>query len=143
MDNNLIGTWGLKRFTLADEKESDIVFPFGGDPEGQLIYTQDGFMSVALHSSNRAPFASDDILSGTPKEFEMAMQTYSTYAGRIVIKEPGKLLHVIEHSLFPNWVGHSEEREYTVEGDTLTLKTPPFFIAGAERVGTVVFERQS
>jgi len=143
MDKNLIGTWGLKQFSLASEQESDIIYPFGKAPEGQLIYTQDGFMSVALYCSNRTPFSSDDILSGTPKEFELAMQTYSTYAGRIVIKEPGKLLHVIEHSLFPNWVGHSEEREYIVEDDTLTLKTPPFFIAGAERIGTVVFERQS
>ncbi|MGR5239019.1 lipocalin-like domain-containing protein [Vibrio alfacsensis] len=144
MDKNLIGTWGLKQFTLiSSDQESDVIFPFGESPDGQIIYTQDGFMSVALHSRERVPFASDDILSGTPEEFMLAMQTYSSYAGRVVVKEPGKLLHVIEHSLFPNWVGHSEERDYTVDGDKLTLKTPPFFIAGAERIGTVVFERQS
>lgn len=143
MDKTLIGTWALERFTLTSVDGDDALLPFGEEPSGQLIYTEDGFMSVALHNSEREAFSSDDILSGSEQEFVLAMKTYSSYAGRVVFKEKGKLQHVIEHSLFPNWVGHSEEREYSVEGDKLTLKTPPFFIAGAERVGVVVFQKRN
>lgn len=142
MDKAIIGTWVLKQFTLTSEDGSTLLFPFGEAPSGQLIYTEDGFMSVAMHNSERESFSSDDILSGNDQEFVLAMKTYSSYAGRVVIEEKGKLQHVIEHSLFPNWVGHSEQREYSVKGNKLTLKTPPFFIAGAERVGVVVFEKQ-
>ncbi|EMJ3467162.1 TPA: lipocalin-like domain-containing protein [Vibrio harveyi] len=142
MDKALIGTWGLKQFTLIGDNENDVILPFGETPDGQIIYTEGGFMSVALHTSEREAFSSDDILSGTTEEFVLAMQTYSSYAGRVIVKEKGKLQHVIEHSLFPNWVGHSEEREYTVEGNMLTLKTPTFFIAGAQRTGIVVFEKR-
>ena len=143
MDKEIIGTWRLKKFTLISDSSSEALFPFGEAPSGQLIYTEDGFMSVALHNSEREAFSSDDILSGSEQEFVLAMKTYSSYAGRVVVKEKGKLQHVIEHSLFPNWVGHSEEREYCVEGDELTLKTPTFFIAGAERVGVVIFQKRN
>ncbi|WP_210455618.1 lipocalin-like domain-containing protein [Vibrio crassostreae] len=143
MDKAIIGTWGLKQFTLIGDNENDVTLPFGESPDGQIIYTEDGFMSVALHSSERPSFSSDDILSGSNEEFIRAMQTYSSYAGRVVVEEKGRLQHIIEHSLFPNWVGHSEEREYTVEGNQLTLKTPPFFIAGAQRTGIVIFEKRT
>ncbi|ELA6610332.1 lipocalin-like domain-containing protein [Vibrio alginolyticus] len=141
MDHNLIGTWHLVGFELKSEDGSDVLYPFGEKPSGQLIYTRDGFMSVALHSSDRAAFSSDDILSGTPAEFQMAMQTYSSYSGRIAVPEKGKLVHIIEHSLFPNWVGHSEERYYHIANETLTLTTDLFFIAGSERVGVVTFQK--
>ncbi|CAM1340981.1 lipocalin-like domain-containing protein [Tenacibaculum amylolyticum] len=142
LDKNIVGSWTLVQFSLKNSKTGKVIYPYGETPQGQLIYTEDGFMSVNLHNKERENFETDDILSGTPTEFTNAMKTYGTYSGRVETKEPGVLYHLIENSLFPNWVGHSEKRFYTVNKDTLTLTTLPFIIAGSEHVGTVVFKKQ-
>ena len=51
------------------------------------------------------------------------------------------MIHVVETSLFPNWVGSEQRREIAWEGDRLILSTPPIPTGGAPTVHRLVWER--
>jgi Lipocalin-like domain len=50
-------------------------------------------------------------------------------------------MHYVELSLFPNWVGTTQERFLDLEGSTLTLSTDPVLYAGQQRRAYLVWER--
>jgi hypothetical protein len=114
--------------------------PFGRDPQGYLIYTADGYMSAVLTPVARLPFAAGDILRGTGAEQARAAATCIAYAGRYMVQE-GRVLHHVETSLFPNWVGGAQERRYELNGDRLPLSTAPLLQDGQERCALLVWER--
>jgi hypothetical protein len=60
---------------------------------------------------------------------------YTVDAGR------GAVVHHLEMSLNPNWIGVDQVRYFDLQGDRLTLKTPPMVVGGVERVSTLVWER--
>jgi len=51
------------------------------------------------------------------------------------------VIHHIEISLFPNWVGVDQVRSFSLEGDRLTLSTPPMLVEGVEQAGHLTWER--
>ena len=61
-------------------------------------------------------------------------------AGRYTVHE-GRVLHHVETSLFPNWVGGAQERRYKLDGDRLPLSTAPLLQGGRERRALLVWER--
>jgi hypothetical protein len=138
MAGSVVGTWRLKRWETrtADERGA---YPLGLDAVGYLIYTAGGHMAVAMMRANRPSFAGDDLLGGTPEEKAMAATDYVTYCGRYEIRN-GTVIHHIELSLFPNWVGVAQVRFAGVEADQLTITTEPLAIGGAT-VNRLVWER--
>ena len=80
-------------------------------------------MSVAFMTSGRVPYAAGDRLRGTPEELTAAADTYVSYCGRYELLED-RVIHHIEVSLFPNWVGVAQTRYITLDGNRLTLRTP-------------------
>jgi hypothetical protein len=58
---------------------------------------------------------------------------YSFYGDRVV--------HHVELSLFPNWVGSDQERSVELAGDRLALSASPLLLAGQQRVPRLVWER--
>ena len=84
-------------------------------------------MSVSLMKPGRAPFETSWLFEGTPAEKVAAMETYAAYAGRYEVREQEqKVIHHVEFSLFPNWIGTAQERFYRFEEDRLVLYTEPF-----------------
>ncbi len=65
--NPLVGTW---RLVSWENRSTDgtVSHPLGRDAVGLIIYTDDGYMSVAMMRADREPFAADDLLGGTPDE---------------------------------------------------------------------------
>lgn len=55
------------------------------------------------------------------------MSTYISYAGTYEVHED-YVLHHIEVSLFPNWVGGTQKRFFERDGDRLTLISPPIVL---------------
>ena len=120
---NLVGAWRLRRFeaTTADEEPT---YPLGENATGYLIYTADGHMSATLMRAERMPFGSDDIRAGTAEERVRAYEDFIAYAGRYEVRE-GAVVHHVELALFPNWIGSEQLRYVELDGDTLTITTPP------------------
>jgi len=109
-----VGTWKL--VSLEARLEDGEVIRARRIRSGYLMYGDDGYMSVAFMVDDRPRFSSSDIRGGTLEEKMAAINDYVSYCGRFDVKED-KVVHHIEVSLFPNWVGTSQERSYEFDGD--------------------------
>jgi hypothetical protein len=135
--DEFIGTWKLSSIETRDEK-GDLVRR--GRRKGYLIYSQEGYMSVSFMKEDRPKFKSDDIRGGTTEEKIDAINGYLSYAGKYTVKE-NTVIHQIEVSLFPNWVGEAQERMYSFEKDQLTLSTPLMLVGGKKLSTHLVWEK--
>ena len=137
--NPLIGTWRL----LSWENRSvggEISYPLGKDAVGYIMYGRDGYMSVAIMRPDRAKFAAGDLLGGSARERAQAAVTYVSYCGRYEFRGD-TVVHHVELSLFPNWIGVEQERPVEVRGNRLTLSTSPILLGGVQRTAHLIWER--
>jgi len=137
---HLVGHWKLVSFEAAGGNATE--FPLGRDVSGQLIYDAAGHMAVQIMKLGRPSFESGDQGAGTAEEVSAAFQGYVAYFGTYVVDERSRLVtHRIAGSLFPNWIGSEQRREIVLEGDRLTLSTPPMLFQGKQRVFRLVWKR--
>jgi len=140
-ENRIVGTWKLVSFesTRADAVSA---FLFGADAMGMIMYDANGHMAVQIMQQARPSFAQADLRAGTPEEIKAAFEGYLAYFGRYEINEAeGFVIHHVEGSLFPNWVGADQKRFYVLSGDRLVLTTPPQQTGGVTGTSTLVWER--
>ena len=96
--------------------------------------------SVTISRRGRAGFAAGDLLSGSAEEQARAVQGFVAYAGRYSF-HGDRVIHHVELSLFPNWVGTDQERWVELAGDRLTLSASPLLLAGKQQVPRLLWER--
>ena len=135
----LVGSWKLVSLESRDAN-GNISYPWGKDTLGYLIYNADGYMSVAIMSSNRNKFSSGDLKGGTTEEKVAAADPYISYCGTYEIKQD-MVIHHIELSFFPNWIGVDQKRMLSIDGNRLSLSTPPIAVAGIEQTHHLIWER--
>lgn len=118
----LVGTWELVEWTatVGDRQRH----PFGGDVVGRLTYTPDGYMWAALMRRDRRPVTAGSIAGATATERAAAAAGYLNYAGSYT-QDGDRVMHHVEVSLMPNWVGLDQVRNITWIGDELELSTDP------------------
>ncbi|WP_218776780.1 lipocalin-like domain-containing protein [Nostoc sp. T09] len=139
MQNNLVGTWKL----LSCETRTangQVFYPLGDNPSGYIIYTENGYVSVAMMRANRPQFQAGDIAAGTVEEKVAAADSYISYCGTYEIQD-NQVIHHVEVSFFPNWVGVNQVRFVKLNGDILNLSTPPMLVNGIEIVGSLIWQR--
>ena len=137
--NPLIGTWRLISWENRDA-DGHISYPLGEDALGYIIYNEDGYMFVAIMRPERAKFAAGDLLSSTTEERAHAASTYVSYCGRYEFRGE-TVIHHVELSLFPNWVGVDQERLVELKGNRLTLSTHPILLEGIQQSAHLIWER--
>jgi hypothetical protein len=137
--NLLVGTWTLisVELRLLDGKT---LFPWGEEVTGQLIYGADGYMAGSFMKNHRAAFAASDVMAGSLSEFEGAMKSYVGYAGAYTVDQ-NRVIHHAQLSVFPNWSGTDIERLFLIDGDTLTLSTPPLVFGGVQGAAVLVWRK--
>lgn len=134
LKDKIVGTWQLVSWVYINEK-GETVHYFGEDAKGILMYDAHGNMNAQLMKSGRKSFAGESISGGTPAETYDAFHSYLAYFGTYREEAPGEVVHTVEGSLFPNWLGHKEVRYGRIERDLLILSTPPIPVEG----GKIVF----
>lgn len=137
--NEFIGTWKLLSFELRSQ-DGQVIYPYGKDAVGYLIYNEDGYMATEIMSANRASFTSGDIRAASAEEKTAAFDTYLSYCSRYEIKGD-KIIHYVEVSSFPNLTGVPQERFFDFNGDKLSIITPPYLVDGIQRTVHVAWER--
>jgi hypothetical protein len=140
-DHPLVGGWRLRRWVALDEDGTETL-PMGADANGLLTYTGDGTMIVVIGRADRPPFGSDDVMGGSEAERAGAFASFLAYGGRYEVVG-GSVIHHVEASLFPNWVGTAQRRTWQFEaGDRrLTLVSPPLAVGVTRRTQRLTWER--
>jgi len=137
----IVGAWKLISFKIQ-KKNGKVLYPFGKNAQGSIIYTDSGRFSTQVMRSARPKFASGDQLKGTAEEIKSNYEGYVSYYGSYEFhKEKGFIIHHVEGSLFPNWEGHGLKRFFELSGNRLKLNTPPTLWGGGGNVATLIWER--
>jgi len=133
------GTWKLESMELRNPR-GVTTYPYGRSPKGYIMYLAPDRMAVAFGTGDRKPFAVADMLGGTDQEKGDAFNSFVSYCGTFEVGEKS-VLHRIDVSLFPNWVGTSQERFYQFEGNALRLSSRPFPINGEHQTAHLVWRK--
>lgn len=118
----LRGTWRLVEWTVTVDET--VTRPFGGQAEGVLTYTDDGWMWATLQKKDRSPLGTGTLAAATAEQRAGAAAGYLAYAGRYTV-DGEQVHHHVEFSLFPDWVGADQVRLISWEDGDLVLTTPP------------------
>ncbi|PSM48199.1 hypothetical protein C7Y66_15795 [Chroococcidiopsis sp. CCALA 051] len=143
----LLGTWKLISAIaiLPDGSiEPDV---YGVNPVGYITYAPEGRMMVMFARRDRADFSIDiksplgkDIQLVPVAELARAFTTFNAYAGTYELNG-NTVIHHIEIASIPNRVGTDLVRTFSLNGDLVTLKTPPTLGDGVLKVFELVWER--
>ena len=126
--DNLVGTWKLVDFYTVDS-EKKVGYPFGKNPTGYLVYTEDGYMSVSIMTTNRPLLGLSveemqdlknvklglQLIANLGKYIQASLRYFSagrnylSYSGKYEIRD-STVIHHLEVSLVPDWVGLDFER---------------------------------
>lgn len=121
MNESLVGVWRLLSYE-TERPDGAVVQPFGPRVTGMLIYTADGCMSGQVMKNDRAPLPAAYRKGGAAESIAAAFDGYIAYCGRWRYDvSRGEVIHIVEASLYPNWVGSEQRRGVLLEGDRLTL----------------------
>lgn len=112
------GTWVLLDW-VQDYDDGRRIYPFGEDAVGTIVYSGDR-MSCIMSRSGRAPFAAGGQWNADDADKARAYGEMMAYAGGFSI-EGNEVLHHVDLSLFPNWIGGVQRRRAALNGDRLSL----------------------
>lgn len=135
------GCWKLVEFEYH-RPDGEVVFPLGKNPIGSLIYHSNGRYSMQISRHDRPVFTKEYFQNRAPDEFKLAVDGYFAYFGRYKVNEAdGIIIHTVEGSLFPNWIGTEQIRRFQFEGDRLIYDMPLRQQGADRRTGHLVWER--
>ncbi len=138
---HFLGAWRLvsAEFKLSDGSKR---YPLGKEVVGRLNYDAHGNMSAQLYRADRQNFIHDDQTAATANELKDAFISSVCYFGRYTLDvENQTIIHFVEGSLFPNWIGGKQLRYFHFEDEKLFLSTPPFVMNDVTQTGTLVWAR--
>ncbi|MER7676093.1 lipocalin-like domain-containing protein [Streptomyces sp. NPDC096934] len=139
---HLVGAWRLVSYRATAVDGGEVVEPFGPRPQGLITYTPSGHMSAQIMRPLRPRFRWGRLEEGLPGELAAAATGYLAYGGTYEVPEDDLVVHHVEVSLFPNWVGTALTRAAARDGGTLRLSLrEPALIWGTRRTGVLVWER--
>lgn len=123
--SDLWGSWQLLDWTLHYPSRSVTSRPFGGAPQGLLIYESGGWMSVALRGQG-----------GDPPESRQV-----SYAGRWWL-DGEYVIHALEFAWRADWVAIEQRRRVTLAGaNDLRLEANEVDDRGRQRVHHLQWRR--
>lgn len=135
-----IGAWKLISVEVR-YAEGNVISLYGENPAGMLLYAPGGQVSVHLMDRSRPAFSGKDKSLGTPEETKAAVTGYEAYFGTFEVHEDSQsIVHHVEGSLFPNWIGSDQLRFYEFCDGRLILTTPPIPYSGTTLVGALTWE---
>ncbi len=119
--DRLVGVWTLLSAvtSTADGKVSN---RYGDKPSGRIAYDSSGRMSAILMGADRKKVAALDLRDASDSESKSVLQSFTAYYGTFDVDTVNQtVIHHVEVSLDPNWVGTDQVRGYEFIGDNLIL----------------------
>lgn len=138
--NDLIGTWYLREAYAVGPHGERLHDVYGARPTGVIHYSSDGRMMALITHDGRQRIDGDRQAAPEWQRAE-AYKSSIAYAGPFTL-EDGWILHLVEISTYPNWVGTVLRRALGFELDAVILTTAPQMQDGVETVIKLVWQRQ-
>ncbi len=138
MEKNITGTWNLINFEL--KRNDTISYPLGENPLGFLIYNDNGHMAVMMSKNDRPPVSTEDITHIPEEEKSKLADGFIGYSGKYEIFD-NEIVHHVEMSFIPNWIGRPLKRFYQFKKGNLILETPAEEIDGVVFISQLVWEK--
>ena len=143
ISERLVGSWRLIS-AKGHSTDGTVTQEWGPEPSGRLMFDRGGRMSIHLVNPSRKHFESGDFLSPTPEELTEAWNGYFGYFGMYTVDESaGEVTFHVEGAAYPNYIGTAQRRYFVLEGNRLTLRTPPERAGGADITYVIILERES
>ena len=119
LSQRLVGSW---RLISAEGRSTDgtVTLDWGPEPVGRLILNEGGRTSVHLLNPDRTP----------------SLGSYTVDEG------VGAVTFHVEGAAVPNHIGTAQRRFVLLEGDQLTLRTPPARAGAADVTYDIIWERE-
>ncbi|HMM74582.1 MAG TPA: lipocalin-like domain-containing protein [Gammaproteobacteria bacterium] len=137
------GTWRLvDAFALTAEGKR-LPSPLGEKVLGQIMYDEQGNMSAQLMAEGRPLFSARSMDQVPAEEVKQAFLSYTSYWGTYRIDAAaGTVTHHVIGANAPSWPGGDQVRYFELNGNRLTLKTPPIRGRdGVKLVQQLIWER--
>jgi hypothetical protein len=140
--DRLVGSWVLESYEARDP-DGTVHAPFGPEPVGLLVYGADGRMAVQAMDPRRPAWARDAPDEERAAERAAAADGYIAYAGRFEVEDGDApvVVHHVETSLVPNWVGRPQRRAVALDGDRLQLTAPALDVGGRTTTPVLTWRR--
>ncbi len=137
----ILGSWRLVSFEYKAEDEL-LFYPYGKEPNGVIYFAQEGFMATIISRKDRPLLsAADDFIKLTNNEKIRLSKGFIAYSGRYEVITD-KIVHYIDVSFFPNWIGTTSEFFYTLKNGHLILSTPLTYLRGREFIGYLTWAKK-
>lgn len=136
----LLGTWHLREAFAVDAKGHRLYDVYGVAPSGVIHYGVDGRMMALITHGGRERL-SGDRQAAPADERAAAYKSSIAYAGRYELTGDW-VLHHVDISTYPNWVGSALRRQLHLEDDCVVLLTAPQMQDGRETVMKLVWQRE-
>jgi len=117
---SITGTWRLLSLEIR-KKDNEVIYPFGKEVKGILIYQNNGYMSGMISGEGR-PNVSAPATMGIPEKERLEIsKNFIAYAGKYLV-EDNRIIHDIEVSFIPNLMGSSSHAgNYHLDGNNLCI----------------------
>jgi lipocalin-like protein len=135
-NDKLVGTWKLVSASSTTKTGERNETPYGINPTGFLNYSEDGRVTALISYDGRKPLP---VAAGAAEHAE-AFKTFLAYAGRYTLSGE-KITHHIEISSIQNYVGKDLVRSVRLEGDRISLTTPPTPVNGKTQTVELIWQR--
>ena len=139
--HDLLGAWHLESWLISYSNSDRITHPFGEQPAGMIVYTDDGWMSASINRRDRVLLPTGEAFRGIdPTLLAEAYRSYFHYAGRYALQE-NVITHSVTQSLNPNFVDSTQLRKAEFSGNTLVLSGDEI-VAGVTRSHRLTWHRE-
>ena len=138
---SILGAWRLVTFEFR-KGDGTVIYPFGAEAQGSIIYTETGRYSGQLMRKDRPRLKSGDQMKATDEEVRSNFEGCISYFGTYQVNETdGIISHYVEASIFPNMEGSEQKRQFVISEDRLQLRTQPIRLGGEKAIGVLEWER--
>ncbi len=135
----LTGTWFLADAYAIDADGARLYDLYGAKPSGVIVYGADGRM-VALITHDGRERLDGDRQAAPEKQRAQAFTTSISYSGSYSVRS-NEVVHHVDLSTYPNWVGVDLLRFMEVVDGDVVLTTPPQMQNGVETVLRLRWQR--
>ena len=128
-----IGMWKLISGESKDQVTGEVLYPWGKNPFGRLLYDEAGRVFVQLMNPGRRSVggmsnigAAAAIASSSADDMRDMLTGLNAYFGTFDIDQAaGIVIHHLQSALIPSWVGTDQRRRYELStaGELILLNT--------------------